>query len=64
MLRTAVKIARPVKVVQNTTNTSVKSHQWGQIRDAVTNEVLHTGQLSYISRVARTRYNAAVEFVK
>jgi hypothetical protein len=64
MLRTAVKIARPVKVVQNTTNTSVKSHQWGQIRDAVTNEVLHTGQLPYISRIARTRYNAAVEFVK
>jgi len=64
MLRTAVKIARPVKVVQNTTNTSVKSHQWGQIRDAVTNEVLHTGQLPYIRRVARQRYNASVEFVR
>ena len=57
-------VARPVKVIQNTTNTSVKSHQWGQIRDAVSGEILHTGQLGYIKQVARKRYNVGVSFAK
>lgn len=56
-LATAVKIARPIKVVQNTVN---KTHQWGQIRDAVSGQVLHTGQLGYIKSVAKKRYNYQV----
>lgn len=55
----SVVVARPVKVVQNT----VKSgNQWGRITDANTGEILHTGQLGYIRRVARQRYNVAVKF--
>jgi len=61
MLRTAVKIARPVKVVVNTSDK--RSHQWGQIRDAVTGRVLHTGQVGYIKRVAKKRYNSVVSLV-
>lgn len=53
-----VAIARPVKVIQNSTNE--KSQRWGQIKDAKTGEVLHTGQLGYIVRTARKRYNVAV----
>ena len=54
-----VVIARPVKIVQN----SVKAgNQWGQIKDAISGDVLHVGQLPYIKRVARKRYNVAVRF--
>jgi len=58
MLRTTVKIARPVKVVLNTGNR--RSHQWGQIKDVVTGQVLHTGQIPYIRSIARKRYNTQV----
>jgi len=57
-LVTKVKIARPVKIVVNSNNS--QSHQWGQIKDAVTNQVLHTGRLPYIVRTARVRYNHEV----
>ena len=62
MLRSKVVIARPVNVIQNSANKG--SHQWGQIRDAVNGEVLHTGQLGYIKRLAKIRYNSKVAFVK
>lgn len=56
----SVVVARPVKVIQN----SVKSgNQWGQIKDAVSGDVLHVGQLPYIKQVARKRYNVAVKFL-
>jgi hypothetical protein len=58
MLRTKVVIARPVKVVLNTVKK--ESHQWGQIKDAVSGVVLHTGQVPYICKVAEKRYNARV----
>jgi hypothetical protein len=52
----SVVIARPVKVLIN----SRRGHQWGQIKDAVTNKVLHTGRLPYIKRTALKRYNHKV----
>ena len=59
MKKVSVKIARPVRVIQNT----VKSgNQWGQIKCVATGETLHTGQLPYIKRVAKTRYNSLVDF--
>jgi hypothetical protein len=58
MLSTKVVIARPVKIVLNTSDK--KSHQWGQIRCAVSGTVLHTGQVPYIRQVARKLYNARV----
>jgi len=57
----AVKIARQIRIVQN----SVKSgDQWGQIKDVASGKVLHTGRLPYIRRVARVRYNHSVSFAK
>jgi hypothetical protein len=56
----SVVVARPVKVVQNTVKVG---NQWGQIKDAVSGEVLHVGQLPYIKQVARKRYNVAVKFL-
>ena len=56
----SVVVARPVKVVQNTVKVG---NQWGQIKDAVSGEVLHVGQLQYIKQVARKRYNVAVKFL-
>ena len=46
----------PVRVVRNT-NKGSKNDQWARIVDAKTGVILHTGQLSYIKRVARKRYN-------
>ena len=60
MLSTKVVIARPVKVVLNTGDRRSVA-QWGQIRDAVTGAVLHTGQIPYIRRVAKSRYNTLVK---
>jgi hypothetical protein len=56
----SVVVARPVKVVQNTVKVG---NQWGQIKDAISGEVLHVGQLQYIKQVARKRYNIAVKFL-
>jgi hypothetical protein len=50
-----VKIATPVRVQLNTTNT--KRHQWARIIDNRTGRVLHTGQPKYIRRVARKKFN-------
>jgi len=51
-------VARPVKVIVNSVNSNL--HQWGQIRDAKTNQILHTGRVGYIRRVALKRYNTQV----
>lgn len=59
MLSTKVVIARPVKVVLNTGDKKSIA-QWGQIRDAVSGEVLHTGQVNYIKSIAKKRYNFRV----
>ena len=58
MLSTKVVVARPVKVVLNTANK--RSNQWGQIRDEASGDVLHTGQVAYISHLAKKRYNTRV----
>jgi hypothetical protein len=57
VLRTAVKLARPIRVLQNS---SKSGDQWGQIKDVATGQILHTGRLAYIRRVARKRYNQQV----
>ena len=43
----------PIKVIQNTSNKG--RDQWCQILDQ-SGKVLHTGQPSYIKRVAKVRY--------
>jgi len=60
-LANAVKIARPIRVIQNSTR---RGNQWARISDATTGQVLHTGQLPYIRRVALQRYNHTVSFAK
>lgn len=48
--------AIPVRIQRNTVKGS-PNDQWAKIVDAKSGEVLHTGQLRYIKRVARVRYN-------
>ena len=56
MQKVNVKVARPVRVVINSTR---QGNQWAQIREG--SKILHTGRVPYIKRVAKTRYNAMVE---
>jgi len=48
--------ALPVRIVRNTSAGS-RNDQWAKIVDAKDGNVLHTGQISYIKRVAAKRYN-------
>jgi hypothetical protein len=48
--------SREIKVQFNSVNDTV----WARIRDAKTNEILHTGRLPYIRRVAKDRYNKTI----
>lgn len=52
--------ATPIKVVRNTAKGS-QNDQWAKIVNAQTGEVLHTGQVRYIRRVAKRRYNVKAE---
>ena len=49
---------RKIKVQLNSTNAS--KDQWARIRDARTNQILHTGRVPYIKRVAKVKYNQLV----
>jgi len=51
--------AVPVRVKVNTMDRN--KSQWGQIVEAKTGKILHTGQLRHIRRVARERYNALLD---
>lgn len=42
------------------TNGATKGEKWARIVDAQTGRVLHTGQVSYIRRTAKKRYNVRV----
>jgi len=53
------KFAVPVRVVVNTMDKN--RDRWAQIQNGTTGEVLHTGQPSYIRRVAKARYNASAK---
>lgn len=44
---------REIKVEIN----SVARKDWARIRDAKTHAILHTGQLGYIRKVAKYKYN-------
>lgn len=48
--------AIPVRIQRNT-NAGSRNDQWARIICQRTGKVLHTGQLRYIKRVARQRYN-------
>ena len=48
--------AIPVRIQRNTSKGS-QNDQWARIIDARTGVILHTGQVSYIKRIARQRYN-------
>ena len=52
-----VKLAQSVRVVFNTNNP--KRHQWAKIV-APSGKILHTGQVPYIKRVARKKFNLLV----
>lgn len=56
MKNVTVATARSIKVQLN----SVKRTDWARIRDAKTNEILHTGRLNYIRKVAKDRYNKTI----
>ena len=52
-----VTLSVPVRVKINT-STNSKNDRWGQIIHNVPGgRVLHTGQLGYIKRVAKNKYN-------
>ncbi len=53
------QFAVPVRVVVNTLNKD--KDRWAKILNANTGQVLHTGQPSYIRRVAKSRYNTLIE---
>ena len=53
------QFAVPVRVIVNTLNKN--KDRWAQIQIAETGTVLHTGQPSYIRRVAKARYNTLIE---
>ena len=52
--------ATPIRVRVNTSNKN--KHQWGQIVDAKSGAVLHTGQLKHIKYVAKKKYNTVASF--
>lgn len=56
MKNVQVATARSIKVQLN----SAKHKDWARIRDAKTNEILHTGRLPYIRKVAKERYNKSI----
>lgn len=58
---TASLFAVPVRIVRNT-NAGSKNDQWAKIINAKTGQTLHIGQLGYIRRTARERYNVNVLF--
>lgn len=55
-----VKPVTPVRIHLNTENKN--RHQWARIVDARNGKVLHTGQTSYIKRVAKKRFNLELTF--
>ncbi len=55
MKNAQVVVARPIRVVANG---AVKGDKWARIVCAKSGQVLHTGQLKYIRKVAIGRYNA------
>jgi hypothetical protein len=59
MKNAQVVVARPVKVVSNG---AVNGDKWARIVDAKSGQVLHTGQLKYIRKVALGKYNALPQF--
>lgn len=60
MKKVQIKTSIPVRVILNTTNTN--RHQWAKIVDNSTGKVLHTGQPTYIRKVAAKRYNVEPQF--
>lgn len=53
---TASLFSTPIRIVRNTRSSSPNS-QWAHIVDAKSGRVLHTGQIGYIRKVARDRYD-------
>lgn len=49
---------RRIKVQLNSSNT--QADQWARIKDADTGQILHTGRVGYIRRVAKKKYNKSI----
>ena len=49
-------LAIPVKILRNTDKGS-RNDQWARIVHVQTGKILHTGQINYIKRVAKNKYN-------
>ena len=58
MQKVETKVARPIRVILNTSNTN--RHQWAKIVEG--KKVLHTGQPRYIKRVAKRKFNLDLMF--
>ena len=55
MKKATANVFNQVKIIQNTLNSH--RHQWAKIVDCHSGRTLHTGQHSYIKRVAQKKYN-------
>jgi hypothetical protein len=51
--------AVPVNVQVNTMNKN--RDQWARVIDARNGKILHTGQLPYIKKIVRKKYNVIIE---
>jgi len=61
MKKVVSTVVIPIKVLRNTHKGSLRD-QWARIKeDKPRGRVLHTGQLPYILKVARQRYNTVVD---
>ena len=55
MKKATANVFNQVKIIRNTLN--AHRHQWAKIVDCRSGQTLHTGQLSYIKRIAQKKYN-------
>ena len=55
MKKATANVFNQVKIILNTTNPS--RHQWAKIVNCHSGRTLHTGQPSYIKRIAQKKYN-------
>jgi len=61
MKKVHTTVVIPIKVLRNTRKGSLND-QWAKIKeDKPHGRILHTGQLPYILKVAKQRYNTVVD---
>jgi len=61
MKKVKVTLSIPVKVIRNTRAGS-PNDQWAKIVRLDNNQLLHIGQIPYIRKVAKEKYNVIADF--